>query len=100
MTVVITHHGMNTAGEVHVLECFVNGTNNSMIFQWLDSHGTPVISNDSITIINSATQSQLQFFPLHQSHTGKYTCIASTGGSTESKSIHLKVNGIFFCMYA
>ena len=96
MTVVIIHYGMNTAGEDYTLECYVNGTNSSMTFQWL---GTPVLNNDSVTITNSATRSQLQFFPLRQSHTGTYTCTASTGESTESKSTYVKVNGTFAYMH-
>jgi hypothetical protein len=98
VTLVVTHNGMNTAGEVYILECYVNGTNSSMSFQWLDSHGTAVINNHSVAITKSALQSQLQFSPLRQSHTGTYACtaIASSGGSTESKSTHVKVNGMFF----
>lgn len=99
MTVVVTHYGVNTAGENYFLECYVNGTNSSMSFQWLDNHGTPVINNDSVTITHSAIQSQLQFFPLRQSHAGTYACTASTGGSTESKSTHVKVNGMVFCWF-
>ena len=65
--IVVTHYGMSTAGEFFILECYVNS---SISFQWLDSNGTPVVNNDSVIITHSAIQSQLQFFPLCQSHTG------------------------------
>ena len=94
VTVKVAHYGRNTAGERHIIRCYVPGVNNFIDFQWLDNHGTPVINNDSIIIRNRGRLSILRFFPLHQSHGGTYTCSATIDGSTESKLTHFNVNGI------
>ena len=93
VTVTITHSGLNTAGEDYTLECSMNGTNDSAIFQWLDELGTPLINDGSRKIVNSTSSSYLQFIPLQQSHEEAYTCNATIASVTESKSAKLSVNG-------
>ena len=99
VTTEIVHLGGNTAGEGHLLGCFVTGTDSFVTYQWLDNHGTPVINDDSIIIYTFPTFSALGFSPLHQSHGGTYTCSATIDGSTESKSANLNVDGMYFMTY-
>ena len=89
---------MSIAGETFTLECSVSGTIDIVIFQWLAEQGTPVVSDGSRTITNSASGSYLHFGTLQQSHEGTYTCNATIDGAAESKSINLSVNGIGQCM--
>ena len=84
---------MNTAGENFTLECSVNGTNESTLYQWSNEQGQPVISDGSISVTNSTSVSFLHFSPLFQSHQGIYTCNASIAEATESKSFNVSVNG-------
>lgn len=89
----INSHGVNTAGDWYALECTVGGMTEAVTYQWLDWEGSPIISGSSMFIGYTVTYSYIEFFSLHQSHEGNYTCNASTTDATESVSFNVSVNG-------
>ena len=89
--------GSPTAGENYSLECSAYGT--MAIFEWLGPPNgrTSVVNTSSITISFNSTTSQLQFWPLQQSHNGSYSCRAITDEETLfSEPIQISVNGNLF----
>ena len=85
---------MDIAGETSILYCFVNGTSEVGVFQWLDEQGSPVTGRGSeISSSSISSGSQLKFSPLRQSHGGTYTCNVTVAGIVRSKSTILSVNG-------
>ena len=79
------------------MECSANGADAT--FQWFDGLGNVITSGGSKIVTTSSSVSQLQFFPLHQSHGGNYTCKASISGVIDSKFAVFSVKGIvLFCI--
>ena len=88
--------GASTAGELYTLQCFVNGTNEIVTFQWIEgslSNQNQVMSSSEMSILNTSPSSQLQFRPLQQSHNSSYCCIAAVGGIRQSKCFDVTAKG-------
>ena len=86
ITVLATSSDSSTAGEPFSLECFLSGTSDSAVFQWLKGppdNRTQLTSDGSTTINSTFSISQLLFSPLRTSHDGHYTCQATVVGVTK-----------------
>ena len=76
-----------------------------VLFEWLGlpDGRTPVTTNSSssLTISSDSSTSWLQFGPLQQSHSGSYSCRATTseGAVSFSEPVQIQVNGINLTNY-
>ena len=77
-----------TTGETYTLECSVNGTTDSVIFQWFDGNEI-LLSNVS----------QLQFSSLLASHAGTYTCQATVESVVVEKRFIVTIKCKHSCYY-
>ena len=93
VSITVTDFRVNTAGKRYILGCVGDGMTESINYQWLDMEGSPITTENSISIIYTTVASIIIFSPLHQSHEGNYTCNASTTTATESKTFYVSVNG-------
>ena len=66
-SVVITHTGTPTAGQIYSLSCSLVITDPAS-YQWLNSNGTQLTNTN-----------QIQFSPLRASDAGTYMCRATVG---------------------
>ena len=86
--------GSPIAGESYSLECSAGGS--TATFQWLmgPPDGRTPIANSAgvIAVISTSFTSHLQFKPIQQSHSGLYSCQATTdGGALSSDPIEISV---------
>ena len=91
---VVTLLGSPIAGESYTLEYSTDDP--LAVFEWLGPPDgrTPIISGSSLVIISNSSSSQLQFRPLQQSHSGSYSCRATTHEGTVFSTLEeIRVNG-------
>ena len=77
--------GSPIAGESYSLECSAGGS--TATFQWLmgpRDGRTSIANGEAIAVVSTSSSSQLQFKPIQQSHSGLYSCEATTGRVTLS----------------
>ncbi len=91
----LTAQGSPIAGESYSLEC--SAGESTATFQWWlgPPGGKRAIANSGTIIISSnSSMSRLQFQPVQQSHSGIYSCHATTDEETlSSEPIEIHVNG-------
>ena len=92
----VTLLGSPTAGESYTLEYSIGDP--VALFEWVGPPDgrTPVTNSSSLTINSDSSTSWLQFRPLQQSHSGSYSCRATTQEGTVmlSELVEIRVNGI------
>lgn len=93
----VTLLGSPIAGESYTLEYTIGDS--AVLFEWLGlpDGRTPVTNTSSSLTINSDSfASRLQFRRLQQSHSGSYSCRATTREGTVmlSELVEIQVNGI------
>ena len=95
LVVQVTPSGSNTAGEQYTLTCSasVDGTTDTLSFQWLGPDGMMLTTTDSLMITDTPSASILQFDPLQSSHEGNYICQVTVGTVTEMRSTQVNVQG-------
>ena len=86
--IVISRTGTPTAGQPYSLDCSLNGTADTVTYQWLDSNGTHLMNT-----------SQLRFSPLVASRTGAYTCRATVGSVVVEKIATLEISRKHSCYF-
>ena len=105
----IIQDGYQLAGENYTLICSIfpnNSFNTSVtVFEWfyqLDEFTntkTEISTSSHREVINWLFESELIFFPLHESHTGLYTCQASLGNSTKESNYSVNVKSMFLDLF-
>ena len=102
-TVNITQNGNSSIGRNYTLICSIRFSNLNMTvraFEWFyqdepTNAKTKINTSSHVKVINQSFESELSFFPLHESHTGEYTCQASLGNDTRESSYFVNTIGMF-----
>ena len=95
----ITQNGNPSIGRNYTLICSIFPNLNMTVraFEWFyqDELTNAINTSSHVKVINQLFESELSFFPLHESHTGEYTCQASLGNGTRESSYFVNTTGMF-----
>ena len=100
-TVNIIEDGNQTAGEKYTLICSISLNSNTTAFEWFyqqEEHTNPkanISASSHLEVIDQLLESKIVFSPLHESHTGVYTCQASLENITRESSHVVNVKSMF-----
>ena len=95
MSVTIATSGTPIVGDSFILECYINGINESARFQWLGppNNQTPMTNlSNSRMVRSNSTVTTLEFTTLQASHNGLYTCKATLRNTNVEESYTVRVN--------